>query len=701
MTKEIKKVMNLDNSIPEDSLNGYLFSNENKGHKFIISCTKGGELQTLTGSVTVRFMRANNTTILLGQGGSDGRENYAQIVDGNAEVTLHPDCYNVPGRFKISVFNISGDTVSCIYVGVGTVSRTQNGELIDSGEIVPSIDELVGYIDDCITATENAEAAADHAVRYDVAQTLTEAQKAQARTNINASSQSDVDDLKSAIGYSAYSVPELQEINNTNYPNTLGLTTLYITNRLINKGDILGSLDFYASASGNGYFALINNDTNVVEYVKAVSAVGGGSKESVSFNYTAQSNLRLGVVGLSIKYRQNKSSKPVDTINAFATDGLYESTNASPAVGDVLAITKSSSSKFSFALQWHVMSSETVKNVESLVNQPQGFYGKWLPKKMQTKNGYIRYIDGENDYCYIGRWYPQPVNGTDCMVTNTCGAEIHFSVSGTTSITVGWVAMTAGVTYYAYSIDNGAVTRALITSNTITIPDTGKHYVRLITDGITENIGKWENGTGFAFSGVTGGTCTEAIPTNPMIAFYGDSITEGIRALGISQSDMGETNSATGAFPWFTCEKLGAVSYRVGYGASGVLVTGSFNTAINALNYYYANHPVNEFYPAIIVANYGENDSTADETAFANAYQAFIDAAKIKYPGVVIFVVVPFSQKHASALGTLVQNNTDSCILVETGDWTGITYADGVHPLSAGAEVIGQYLSEAVLDAIY
>lgn len=199
MTKVIKKVMNLDNPIPEDSLNGYLFSNENKGHKFIISCTKGGELQTLTGSVTVRFMRANNTTILLGQGGSDGRENYAQIVDGNAEVTLHPDCYNVPGRFKISIFNISGDTVSCIYVGVGTVSRTQNGVLIDSGEIVPSIDELVGYIDDCITATENAEAAADHAVRYDVAQTLTDTQKVQARTNIDASSQSDVDDLKSTF----------------------------------------------------------------------------------------------------------------------------------------------------------------------------------------------------------------------------------------------------------------------------------------------------------------------------------------------------------------------------------------------------------------------------------------------------------------------------------------------------------------------
>lgn len=206
MTKEIKKVMNLDNPIPEDSLNGYLFSNENKGHKFIISCTKGGELQALTGSVTVRFMRANNTTILLGQGGSDGRENYAQIVDGNAEVALHPDCYNVPGRFKISVFNISGDTVSCIYVGVGTVSRTQNGELIDSGEIVPSIDELVGYIDDCIAATENAEAAAEHAVRYDVAQTLTDTQKAQARTNIDASSQSDVDDLKSAINKSVFAI---------------------------------------------------------------------------------------------------------------------------------------------------------------------------------------------------------------------------------------------------------------------------------------------------------------------------------------------------------------------------------------------------------------------------------------------------------------------------------------------------------------
>lgn len=154
MTKEIKKVMNLDNPIPEDSLNGYLFSNENKGHKFVVSCMRGGELLTLTGTVTARFMRANNTTILIA--GND----YTGIVDGKAVVTLPQDCYNVPGRFQMAIFLTADGTTSCIYACVGSVQRTQNGDLIDSGDAVPSLEELLAQIDACEQATADATAAA-------------------------------------------------------------------------------------------------------------------------------------------------------------------------------------------------------------------------------------------------------------------------------------------------------------------------------------------------------------------------------------------------------------------------------------------------------------------------------------------------------------------------------------------------------------
>lgn len=183
----------LDTPITVEPTNGVVFSNENKGHQFVISCIRGGELQTLTGTVTARFMRANNTTILI------AGNNYTGIVDGKAVVTLPQDCYNVPGRFQMTVFLTADGATSCIYACAGSVQRTQSGELIDSGEAVPSLNELLAQIDACEQATADAQEAASHAVRYTDTQTLTDDQKSVARNNISAASENDVADLKSAL----------------------------------------------------------------------------------------------------------------------------------------------------------------------------------------------------------------------------------------------------------------------------------------------------------------------------------------------------------------------------------------------------------------------------------------------------------------------------------------------------------------------
>lgn len=193
---EIRKNVNLDHLVQVESLHGVTFSNENKGHKFIVSCMSGGELETLTGTVTARFMRANNTTILIA--GND----YTGIADGKAVVTLPQDCYNVPGRFQMAIFLSDSGTTNCIYACVGSVQRTQEGTLIDSGDAVPTLTELLAQIDACEQATTNATTAASAAnaaaesastagdskfIRYDTAQSLTANQQAQARANIGAS----------------------------------------------------------------------------------------------------------------------------------------------------------------------------------------------------------------------------------------------------------------------------------------------------------------------------------------------------------------------------------------------------------------------------------------------------------------------------------------------------------------------------------
>lgn len=202
----LNKTTFLNAPITVESLSGVTFGNESRSHKFVISCMQNGELVNLTGSVSARFIRSNGTTILLA--GSD----YATIEDGKAVVTLHQDCYNVPGRFQLAIFNTntSEQTTACIYACVGTVQRTQSGELIDSGEAVPDITELIAQMEACEQATTNANTATSNAntataaanaaaeaastageskfVRYDAAQTLTDTQKGTALGNIGGAS---------------------------------------------------------------------------------------------------------------------------------------------------------------------------------------------------------------------------------------------------------------------------------------------------------------------------------------------------------------------------------------------------------------------------------------------------------------------------------------------------------------------------------
>lgn len=158
----IRKETVLDAPIAVEALTGFTFSAENRGHQFIISCTRGGMPVPLSGSVSARFVRANGTTILIA---GDG----AQLVDGNAVITLHQDCYNVPGRFHLYIFNSTDSDTTCIYSCTGTVQRTQVGDLIDSGDVVPSLDDVIAKqaeLAQDVADASSAIASAQNAVSY-------------------------------------------------------------------------------------------------------------------------------------------------------------------------------------------------------------------------------------------------------------------------------------------------------------------------------------------------------------------------------------------------------------------------------------------------------------------------------------------------------------------------------------------------------
>ena len=303
-------------------------------------------------------------------------------------------------------------------------------------------------------------------------------------------------------------------------------------------------------------------------------------------------------------------------------------------------------------------------------------------------------LTGEEAPYYMGRWFDKDIDGTPHKVTLTDGAHLYFMVENATSFDVVFSVITTGEEpYFAYSIDGGEPVRQHITEPTVTLPDTGRHTVRIIADGMTEGEGKWDKEKGFAVRSVTpseGGSIIGIKPTEKVIFFYGDSITEGIRALNMNATSDG--NSATNAYSWQCAETLGVTPYLIGYGATGILMTGSFHTMQNAIDYLSDGRPVDDsVIPDVIVVNHGTNDGGQNRKTFEDALTATLSHLRKTYPNTPIVYLIPFNQAHARVIASAVES-MDNAYVVETKGWK-ITYTDGLHPDAAGAKYAGERLA--------
>lgn len=308
-------------------------------------------------------------------------------------------------------------------------------------------------------------------------------------------------------------------------------------------------------------------------------------------------------------------------------------------------------------------------------------------------------LTGEDFPYYMGRWFDKDIDGVTHKVTLTDGAHFYFLIENATSFDLTFTVITTSEEpYFAYSIDGGEPVRQHITEPTVILPDDGRHTVRIIADAMTEGEGKWKREKGFALKSVTpseGGSIVGIKPTEKVIFFYGDSITEGIRALNMNATSDG--NSATNAYSWQCAEALGVTPYLVGYGATGMIATGSFHTMLNAIDYLSDGRPVDmSITPDIIVINHGTNDGGQSRKAFEEALTATLARLTEKYPDTPVVYLIPFNQAQSRVISETVKD-MENVHVVATKGWK-ITYTDGVHPDAAGAKVAGGNLAAALKD---
>lgn len=308
-------------------------------------------------------------------------------------------------------------------------------------------------------------------------------------------------------------------------------------------------------------------------------------------------------------------------------------------------------------------------------------------------------LTGESEPYYIGRWFDKEIDGIPHKVTLTDGAYLCFLIEGAAFFDVNFTVITTGEEpYFAYSVDGEKPIRQHITDGKVMLPDTGRHTVRIVADGMTEGEGKWKKEKGFALRSVTpseGGTICGIRPTEKTIFFYGDSITEGVRALNMSASSKG--NSATNAYSWQCAEMLGVTPYLIGYGATGILCQGSFHTMKNAIDYLSDDRPVDgTAIPDIIVINHGTNDGRYGAEEFGKALWETITRLREKYPCAPIVYLIPFCGAHADTISEVIEK-MDNTFVISTDGWN-IPCTDSLHPNEEGAKKAGKLLASALTD---
>ena len=308
----------------------------------------------------------------------------------------------------------------------------------------------------------------------------------------------------------------------------------------------------------------------------------------------------------------------------------------------------------------------------------------------------IRYIPSEDDVSFSGRWFEKEIDGVMHHVTVNDGSELYFAVSGTDRVSVNFTVITEQKTpYFAVSVDGKEPVRQKITDPEVRLPDTGRHILRVITDGITESEKKFTEERGFAFRGVDpcGGVLEGVKPDAKTVMFFGDSITEGVRALSMDADSDG--NSATHSYPWYCCLKLGMIPVNVGFAASGVVGAGSFAPCLDALDRLSASRTTDGIpAPDIVVVAHGHNDVWFKDTDVRPRYRAVLERLHEKYPDAVIISLIPFSQTHAQTISECAAEY-DFVHLISTEGWNPDT-TDGIHLNAAGAKSAGERLADEI-----
>lgn len=136
----------LKEGVRNKQLTGNLFSGDNGGNRITVEITDNGQPATVSGGVTGYVIREDKKTVVITNGTLSGNR---------ASIVLPASAYTVIGQVSI-VIKVGTTTVGAC---TAYVYRSTTDAIVDPGHEVPSVEELLAYIEDCIAATAGANSA--------------------------------------------------------------------------------------------------------------------------------------------------------------------------------------------------------------------------------------------------------------------------------------------------------------------------------------------------------------------------------------------------------------------------------------------------------------------------------------------------------------------------------------------------------------
>lgn len=153
----------LDRGIRKTYLDTVFATEDDKAHRFDVALYRGNEPVTLPSgaSVSAYFIRYSDNGTLPMTGEANGN---------TVSVTLTKACYNKSGAFALIIKVIENGVTSTVFYGEGSMFVSRTDTLIDTENVIPSLDELLAMVAvmenataDATTATASASAAAKDA----------------------------------------------------------------------------------------------------------------------------------------------------------------------------------------------------------------------------------------------------------------------------------------------------------------------------------------------------------------------------------------------------------------------------------------------------------------------------------------------------------------------------------------------------------